>query len=89
MYICFSLHYKTIHKQCTSPFPCFTKYALYLPGFHSVVKQITLDGISSIYNLTIRIRIVKTKHVQSPYRITESDGATTNPPYFISFEVMM
>jgi len=54
-----------------------------------MVKQNTPDGISSIYDLTIRIRIMKTKHALSPYRITESDGATTNPPYFISFKVMM
>jgi hypothetical protein len=54
-----------------------------------MVKQNTPDGISPIYDLTIRIRIMKTKHVQSPYRITESGGATTTPPYFISFKVMM
>ena len=37
------------------------KIHLYLPGFHSVVKQNTTNGISSICNLTIRIRIMKTK----------------------------
>ena len=42
-------------------FPCITKYTLKLPGFHPMVKQNTPDGISSIYNLTIRIRIMKTK----------------------------
>ena len=71
------------------PFLCITKYTLKLPGFHPMVKQNTPEDISFIYNLTIRIRIMKTKHAQSSYRITESDGATTTPPYFISFEVMM
>ena len=85
----FSVHHKTIRTQCTSAFTCISKYTLHLPGFHSVVKQNTTNDISSIYNLTIRIRIMKTKHVQSPYRTTESSGATTTPPYSISFEVMM
>ena len=89
MYIGIFLHHKTKYIQCTSPFPCIKKYTLYLTGFYSMVRQNTPNYISSIYNLTIRIRIMKTKHVQSPYRTTESGGATTTPPYFNSYKVMM
>ena len=63
MYIGIFLHHKTKYIQCTSAFLCITKYTLKLPGFYSVVKQNTPNDISSIYNLTIRIRIMKTKHV--------------------------
>ena len=55
MYIGISLHHKTIRTQCTSAFTCISKYTLYLPGFYSMVKQNTTNGISSIYNLTILI----------------------------------